>query len=747
MPPAGAEGTAPEPPPLIGLATVYRHAPSLILCIHVAITPALADEWALCDYHPPAPDTTYPDDGQLRFRADKAVLDREGVSRLEGNVEVFQSTRTLTANRFEYEKARDYLEATGNVTFEDRAGLSFDSSAGHLYLDSEKGRFEEVEYFFQPRHARGKARTIEPRGAERFRLNHASYTTCDPGRQDWQLTASRVDLNQDAGRGTARNVLLRFHRVPLLYTPWINFPIDDRRQSGLLLPSIGNADSTGLDVEIPYYFNLAPHRDAILAPRYLGRRGTMLGAQYRHLSQSSAGEFDLEYLPDDSVYGDDRSLFMWDQQWRPTSRLRLHTEGSDVSDADYLSDFGNSLNDTSTTHLERRADLSYHASHWNLLARLEDYQTVDDSIVDPNQPYKRLPQFLYHGSWPQSAYGIDLGMRAEWVSFDRRDSITGQRTDIMPEASLPLRGAAWFLTPRVRYRFTHYDLEGQPAGTDPSLQRNLPVTSVDAGLFFDRPLGEDRFQTLEPRLFYRYTPYRDQDDLPRFDTSEYGFSFDQLFRDQSFSGPDRVADANQLTTALTSRVVDAGTGIERFRVSLGQVHYFEDRRVRSEPGDPPLTDNSSSIVAEAAWRPDANWSVRGTTQWDPHREQTEHRTAHLQYREDGNRVVNLGYRFQEDRLDQTDLSFAWPLSRRWDAVGRWAYSLEDERDLEILAGLEYNTCCWGARVVFRRYLTDGLQDEYNEGIHFQLILKGLGSLGTGLGDLLSEGILGYEDDY
>ncbi|ANB02334.1 LPS-assembly protein LptD [Ectothiorhodospira sp. BSL-9] len=732
---------------MIGLATVYRHAPSFILLACVAITPALADEWALCDYHPPAPDIPHPDDGRLRFEADQAFLDREGVSRLEGNVEVFEGTRTFTADRFEYEQARNYLEAMGNVTFEDKAGLSFDSSAGHLYLESERGRFEDVEYFFRPRHARGKASTIEPRGPDRFRLSNASYTTCDPGRQDWQLTASRVDLNQDTGRGTARNVLLRFHHVPLLYTPWINFPIDDRRQTGLLLPSIGNADSTGLDVEIPYYFNLAPNRDAILAPRYLGRRGTMLGAQYRHMSGSSLGRFDMEYLPDDDVYGDDRSWFTWDQEWRPTSRLSLHTRGTDVSDADYLSDFGSSLDDTSTTHLERRADLSYQASNWNLLARVEDYQTVDDNIVGPDRPYKRLPQLLYRGHWPQATQGLDLGMRAEWVSFDRRDSVTGQRTDIMPEASLPLQGAAWFLTPRVRYRLTHYDLEGQPSGADSQLQRDLPIASVDGGLFFDRPMGGERFQTLEPRIFYRYTPYRNQDDIPRFDTSEYGFSFDQLFRDESFSGPDRVANANQLTTALTSRVVEADSGIERFRVSLGQIQYFDDRRVRLRPEDAARTQDSSSIVAEAAWRPDRYWNVRGTTQWDPHREQTERRTAQLQYREDGNRVVNLGYRFQEDRLEQTDLSFAWPLSKRWDAVGRWAYSLEDHRDLEILAGLEYNTCCWGARVVARRYLTDGVQGEYNEGIYFQLILKGLGSLGTGLGELLSEGILGYEDDY
>ncbi|MCG5499937.1 LPS-assembly protein LptD [Ectothiorhodospira lacustris] len=720
---------------------------SCCLLMTCCVTTVQANDWSLCRYQPESLEYPFPRDDQTRFFADSAFIDRDGISRLEGNVALYDQGRMLRADRITYEESRSFLETEGNVRFQTDTGLFFESPGGFLHLDTETGRFEHARYRFDPRHARGEAKALEPRGHNTLYLQEATYTTCDPGRDHWLLSARHVQLNQDSGQGTARGVLLRFQGVPLFYTPWITFPIDDRRKSGLLPPSFGTSDNTGADLLIPFYLNLAPHRDATLGLRLMDSRGAMLMSEFRYLNPSNRGRIQLDYLPNDTSYGEDRTLVAWDHHWRISPRLHFHTTGSDVSDDRYFRDLGDSLDDTSITHLERRADLVYAGQGWTLLGRVQDFQIVDETLSSTSRPYKRLPQLLYQGRWPWQAGGFDYRLRAEWVAFERDDSVTARRTDLMPEISRPMHGAAWFVTPSLKYRVTHYDLDDQPADVDSNLTRALPIASLDAGLFLERPLESGNIQTLEPRLYYLYTPRRDQDDIPLFDTAQFDFSFDQLFRDHRFSGPDRVADADQLTTGLTTRIIDGRSGEERLRVSLGQIHYFDDRRVTLREEGRAETADSSSMVAEMAARLGDRWRTRAGAQWDPRREQMERSSALLQYRVDGRRVINLSHRYREDLLEQADLSFAWPLSRHWDVVGRWAYSLEDNRDLEVLAGLEYKSCCWAFRLVSRRYLNDGARDEYNDGIYFQLILKGLGSLGTGLGDLLSEGVLGYETDY
>lgn len=724
---------------------MYRHL-LLLPCLTGLALPAAANPWALCEPQSPLPQSRPPEGAEerVRFLADRARSDQQGRTHLEGEVEIHQGQRSLWADQVTYDRSSSMATARGGVRFSDAAGFLLESPGGYLNLEDQSGRFEQGRYRYLPRHARGTARVIAPRGDNRFHLEGATFTTCDPGRKDWILSAGEVDLDQESGRGTAQNVLLRFHHVPLLYTPWIDFPIDDRRQSGLLLPSFGNANNTGLDLVIPYYLNLAPNRDATIAPRFIGRRGTMLQTEFRYLEPRGAGEMQVDYLPEDRLKGDDRSLVSWKHNWALTPRLRFSTEGADVSDPNYFDDLGSSLNDTSKTYLQRRADLRYRGGNWNLTARVEDFQSLDEYLNPDRKPYQRLPQLLYRGNWSDLPGQANLDLHAEWVAFEREDSVTARRTDLEPTLSLPLRGPAWFLTPKMSYRFTHYALEDAPAQTGDHLQRELPTFSLDGGLFFERSLGGESLQTLEPRIFYTYTPYRDQDAIPRFDTSAYDFGFDQLFRSARFSGPDRVADGNRLTTAITTRIIDPATAEELLRASLGQIHYLADQRVRLTPRLAPIDRARSSLVGEFAWRPAPNWRLDAAAQWDPQRERTERGSVQIRYRNKG-RILNLSHRYREDLLRQGDLSFSWPLSERWRAVGRWAYSLRDQRDLEVLTGLEYQSCCWGARVVSRRYLVDGVENKYTNGIYFQLIFKGLTNLGSGVDELLSEGILGYEN--
>ncbi len=730
---------------------VKRTLSGLVLMALAGPAPATEfDPWALCAPEPDIVHTPASPIGDTRVRlfADEALVDRAGMSVFRGNAVLSRDGRSLAADELRFDESRGYAEAEGNVVFDD-GDLRMESRQGHLYLESQTGAFDSALYRYRPMHARGEAGDVERLGPEQVRLTGATYTTCDPGNEDWILRARQVDLDQAAGDGTARGVSLRFKGVPLFYTPYITFPIDDRRKSGFLYPGFGNSDASGLDLSIPYYWNIAPHRDATLTPRLLGDRGLLLGGEFRYLNPRSRGELDVAYL-DDRAFGDERGALSFRHRGEPLERTTVDVLLNTVSDRDYLADLGGTLDASSTTHLESRADVRYAGSGWNLLTRFQGYQTVDPAIPSEARPYQRLPQVLFQSGLPGVPGGLEGDLRAEWVAFERDDSLTGQRLDLTPALRMPMRRTFGFLTPEVKYRYTSYRLSGTEPGEPRSPDRALPIFSLDSGLFFDRPLQGGRMQTLEPRLYYLYVPHRDQDALPLFDTGRMDFSFDQLFRDTRFSGADRVGDANQLTLALTSRLIDAGSGEERLRASAGQILHFDDRRVTLEPGGEPVTRGSSSLVAEAALRMARAWYSRAAVQWDPHREQTEMATAQLQYRGAGRRIANLGYRLREDPsrpdrdLEQVDVSAAWPLSAQWDVVGRYNYSLRDNRDVEILMGFEYESCCWRARVVGRRYLTASGDREYNNAIHFQLILKGLAGLGTGLEDLLGESIRGFE---
>ena len=704
------------------------------------------DAWALCRPLPTV-DLPPPDRGDrsLNLIADEVSFDRGGVSRLFGNVLITEGGRQLRADEAVWREESRIFEARGNILYRDDL-IVVESPEATVDLDADEGEFRHAEYRVPSHHVHGRADRIARTGSDRSRLLNATYSTCDPDRVDWQLVARDVRLDHAEGEGPARNVTLRIGDVPVFYTPWISFPLDDRRKSGLLVPRIGGSDESGLDIEIPWYWNIAPHRDATIGPRILGKRGVMLRSEFRYLNPDSQGEIHLDYLPDDALYHDDRHLLTFRHRDRLTPRLALDIDVNTASDADYFRDFGGSLSGSSTLHLKRQADLWYRADHWSLRGRVQNYQTLDRSIAAANRPYQRLPQLLFNGRWPyrQGAVPVDFGMRTEWVSFERDNSTEGRRLDLAPSVSLPMAGAGWHLTPKVQYRYTQYDLTDTAPGTSTSPTRTLPVLSVDAGLQFERPLGDGRFQTLEPRLYYLSVPYRNQEDIPVFDTGLHNFSFVQMFLDNRFNGADRVGDADQVTTMVTTRLIEGNNGAEILRAGIGQIFHFRDRRV-TLPGQSVERESRSSLVAEGMAHLGRGFDAGAAIQWSASLSRTEQSAAWLRYRDGSDRLANLAYRFREDEIEQTDLSAAWPLSRRWRAVARWNYSLRTDRDLETLAGLEYESCCWRLHTVVRRYLVDE-DGEYNNGIYFQLILKGLTSVGTRIDQLLDDRIPGYVSD-
>ncbi len=710
--------------------------------------------WGQCYPWPtPAPlsFSTPPDDLTV-IDADGALLE-PGQNRIlfEGDVQVRRGQRMVEADRIIYDQGNGILTASGQVYLE-QPRLRLTAERARLDLEREQGEMERVGYRLTDRGARGEAARARLDDPQRSHLEQVTYSTCAPGNDAWQLEADTLDLDRETGVGVARNARLRLKGVPFLYLPYATFPIDDRRKSGFLAPSVGDSDRSGYDLATPYYFNIAPNMDATLTPRYLSKRGLMLGGEFRYLQPRHHGRLRAEILPSDSAVADGdnrtRGAFSYQAGGSPAPRWGFDVNLNYASDKYYLDDLGNSLAVTSARQLERRADLTYKGDGWTALARTQYFQTVDPDIASIDRPYIRLPQLLFDLNRPDQARGLTYLLRAEYVNFDHSDDtkVKGHRIDLAPSLALPLYRPWGFFTPKATLRYTKYQLDNQQAGWDSSPDRALGTLSLDGGLFFERSANwfdTALLQTLEPRLFYLYTPYQDQSELPDFDTARVEFSFASLFRENRFSGADRVGDANQVTAALTSRTLSRESGQELFRASIGQIYYFRDRLVQL-PGVAIRDDGSSSVVGELAARLGANWSSRASFQWNPHKSSraTEKAALSLHYQDGRDRLVNLSYRMTDQVLEQTDLSGRWPLGPRVTLVGRWTYSLRNEVTNLAFAGIEYDSCCWRLRLVAQQLLTS-IDAEPSNSILLQFELKGLASLGQRVDDYLEQNITGY----
>lgn len=680
----------------------------------------------------PLPELGPADDPAMRIEADSIEAETEGISRFSGRVVLLRGGQRIEAEGAVYDHVNNTLTLEGAVhLYTTDSILSGDRA--ELNLDSDSGALHGARYHLRSAYAFGSADSVQIRGPQYIELDGASYTTCEPDKVDWLLKARRIDLDEESNTGEARNVTLEFKGVPFLYLPYINFPLYGRK-TGLLPPRFNHSDKTGTDISVPWYWNIAPNYDATLTPRHMRERGTQLQGEFRYLHASNKGQLNLEGLHADQRYNDeDRYAGAYRHDGRPGLGWSNRIVYNYVSDVDYFNDLGNSQAIASTTHLERSFDLAYRGEGWDVLGRVQGYQTLSGS-----EPYQRLPQLRLNAATPRRSNRLHYSLASELVRFAHEDLVpTGNRMDLKPALSLPLEGAAWFLTPRVALRHTQYQLQDQPVEAAPS--RTTPISSLDGGLFFERDLtlaGRPLLQTLEPRLYYLHVPYRDQDGLPVFDTALNDFSFAQLFRDNRFSGADRQGDANQLTVALTSRLLDGTSGSELLRASIGQIQYFEDRRV-TLPDAVQEEQQSSDLVAELGARPLHGLDLSATTRWNPHDERSELITSRARYQPSERHLLSAAYRYRRDQaLRQTDLVGYWPLFQRWRLLGRWNYDLDLGRTLEAIGGVAWDDCCWALHFVVRERL-DTVTLDTSRSYLLTLELKGLSSLGRRLEDELA----------
>ena len=607
--------------------------------------------------------------------------------------------------------------------------------------------------------SRGDAKTVLFEGQDKKRLKDARYTTCEVGVDDWYIKASDMELNDYTKNGTARNARVEFKGVPILYTPWISFSFLNQRKSGLLSPTWGTTSSSGFEILVPFYWNISPDMDATVATRFLSKRGMQYQGEMRYLGETYSGINSIEYLPNDSSTDTTRYYAKLKHQQSFGNGWSAGYNLEKVSDDRYFSELSTRITTTSRVNLPQQGVVDYADDVWRFNGLVQKFQTLDNLSF----PYERLPQLTLSGNkdWGM----VNANLYSQWVSFDRdankpnilatasggllTTSVTGDRLTAYPSISVPFAKPYGYITPKLGVHYTSYRLDNPAftldgtSGTYESDNRTLPIFSLDSGLFFDRDMRvvkNNYTQTLEPRLFYVYIPFKDQSQLPVFDSAESDLNLGTLFLENQFTGNDRINNANQLSLAITSRMIDAKTGEQRLAATLGQRFYFTDQKV-AIPGAALRTGNTSDIVAAVTARLLNKWNLDAAWQYNTDTSRSVKANIGTRYNPEPGKVLNLSYRYTQESLEQINISGQWPLSPNWYGLGRYNYSLRENQMIEGLAGIEYDAGCWQARTVIQRVSTATAAANY--ALFFQLELGGVASIGSNPLTLLKRGIPGY----
>jgi LPS-assembly protein len=701
----------------------------------------------------PGPDEDLP----IFLEADR-IQGTQGVDlEAHGDVVLRRRGEALFADQLRYSFKTNDVTAIGNVRL-DRLGDIVTGNQAMFNLKTESGYIDKPTYRFRQFHARGQAEKLIIKDRDDYVAVNATYTNCDVGRDDWYMKVRELDIDRLRDVGVAHDGTLYFEQVPILYTPWMDFPISSGRKSGLLPPTFGTSSSTGLEFSLPYYWNIQPNLDYTVEPRFMARRGLLLGNEFRYLEPDLKGRMQVDVLPDDRVTGTTRYALLLLHEQSFGRGLTGGLNYQRVSDSTYFTDLSDKIAVTSQTTLPQEAWLDYQGGWWNLYGRAVRYQTLENPLAPVFPPYSQVPQVTLTASQP-NLKGFDPAFSGQVTYFEHPTLLSGVREIYYPSVTYPLRTPLFYVTPKIGLNYTHYTYPGSDV---PSATRTVPIVSVDAGTSFERGIsigGRDFVQTLEPRAYYLYVPFRDQTQLPVFDSSLKDFNFTTIFSENVFSGGDRINNANQITAAAISRLIDPATGVEQLRVLLGQRYYFEPQKVTlasTLPTTPPplsvgstpvppgtaiTTSSRSDLLAGFSGHLTPTWSLDSFLDYGVNPTQVQQFDMALRNQPEPGKVLNFGYRYTKDYVDQIDVSGQWPLSRRWAVVGRLDYSLQPSTLLEALAGFEYNHECWAVRFVLHRFVT--APDQHTNAFFVQLELSGLSRLGSNPFGLLRQGIGGY----
>jgi len=676
------------------------------------------------------------------------------------------SGANITADNIKKDPISGKVSFNSNVRYEDNQ-LRLTSGLIEFDLSKQGGEIEDVKFQLINGSIRGEAGSIRINKKEPITITDSMLTSCPPGSESWSLQSSDVIIDPETGWGDADDVIMRIGGIPILYLPTMSFPVDDRRKSGLLYPSVGNSSRNGFEMEVPWYWNIAPDKDATLTPRYLSKRGLMLGGEYRQLTEHAYTEIYAEYLPNDDLGladKEDRYFYKINSEYTSGDHWRGHLKTSSLSDDDYFYDFGSNFQSGNRELLRRGGEIQYDSAHLSFSGIVSDDKLLSSSSTS----YRRLPQLSLSLLYPDMLDGLESNIHLQASVFRHDTKVDAKRMSLIPEFSYPLNWAAGYIHPNLKLHYSHYTQDDPALLLGESVNRSIPIFSVDSGLFFERTVNyneQSYLQTLEPRLYYLYVPKEEQDSIGLFDTTSVNNGLNSLFRENRFSGSDRIGDSNQFSLAISSALYEQKTGRERIRFSFGRAYYLDDREVNFTVDQTSGTvidlgidtRANSPLISNLQWYLFDNWKLEGELSYDISTNKTEKGVVGLQYHSTG-LTLNLRHRVNRyqssEVIEQAEFSLVWPVSDKLSFVGRWHQDIEKDRTIDSFAGLEYESCCWAVRLVARRYLNIRLDqqgiplpdfDKYNDGIYLEFILKGLTNVGKNLN--LETDIQGYEDRF
>ncbi len=671
----------------------------------------------------------------------------EGVGELEitarGAAEIRQDELNIFGETLKFNQELGWVDGDGGVRLKSGVDRFFGPRLRYNLLD-DTGVFEQPQFLLRRElPARGSADSMEFVGKDKYRFKNATFTTCEPGNDDWQLQAKELYLDYEAEEGRAESPRLRFFDTTILAAPFVTFPLENRRKSGLLTPYYSHSSTRGFESGIPYYWNIAPEYDATITPAYMTKRGSFLRNEGRYLGREYKGDLRLEYMPEDAEIRRERHGISWAHQQTPLPGMGLVVDFNRVSDNRYFVDLTSQVRQSSIGNLQQDAYLTYAGNlgyaPYSAQARVQRFQTLQDPLAPITPPYHRVPQLNFTTSVNDIGGALDSTLPLEYARFLHSFLQQGSRFSANPTLTTPALSPGGFFNPKAGLHYVGYNLENVPAGSSGRPGVAIPWFSVDSGLIFERDariFGENLTQTLEPRFFYVNIPYRNQDPMPLFDTALADFNFPQLFTENRFNGGDRFGDANQLTSAITTRFLYSG-GQEAFRATIGQRNYFRDERVGLTTDSPLRTYHTSDLLASLGGRP-----FHTTTEYNRRDGREEKFSMAARYSPEAAKVVSASYRYNREALKQVDISGQWPVSSGWYAVGRYNYSLLDKRLVDGLGGLEYNAGCWVFRALFQRI--QAAAQVSSTAFFFQLEFTGVGQIGSDeIITLLKRNVPGY----
>ncbi|MCF2949712.1 LPS assembly protein LptD [Paraglaciecola aquimarina] len=716
------------------------------LCLLLSMTVGLTHAQEVCFV--PAPDPNLENsllDGQIQVKSQDSEINQDTFAKFKGNVEIDSKQVKIKADEAIFDRQTQTVQATGNVSFLDQH-ITVSSEKIELNRSSNELLIDNSEYTLNKVQGHGQAEKIAIGKQSGINLIESSFSSCPVDNQVWRIQASNIELTPNQARGIVKHARFYIKDVPVLYLPYFSFPVNDQRQSGILYPSLKSNSATGISIEQPVYWNIAPNYDLTLSPRVMTKRGLQLKTEFRYLTEQHTGQVNLEYLANDKELADntDRYFYRFIHSGQISENWHINADLNGLSDDNYIVDLGSNYYNRADTHLYKTLGMSYFSEDLSLTAQFRDFEVLGDH---PDS-YRALPEIRldYLTDLP---FNTEFEIHSELAYFESAelDNPTATRFHIAPTLRFPYQNQWSEFLAEATVMHTHYLQENiQNTTLNEEVTRTIGQAKIYGAMAFERPInlfGIQMTQTLEPKAQYLYTSFQDQSDIGLYDTTQIFKNFSGLFRGQEFTGLDRISDNNQITLGLTSRIID-NNNQEQFKLSLGQIFYLSDSKITGLAQE----QDRSALAAELDWQIGSKWYAHTEAQVSTSTDKIERSSVSLEYQLSKNKILQINHRFIRDlsseEINQVGVTASWPLSKNWQWVGRWYQDTQKNRTVETYTGVKYESCCWTVSLVAQRHLSNrfdlaGTQstDEFESGFHVYFTSR----------NLLRDGLFGYRRPY